>query len=99
MRRAIAFASGLARGAPDGDLGEHRRALAVGDDLAPAQVHAHGAQRRGEHVVVDARTRRAPDESSTTASFVEHSPSIEIELKLASTPDSRKSIASPGSSG
>jgi hypothetical protein len=34
-----------------------------------------------------------------TASFVEHSPSTEIELNDARTAGLRKSIASPGSSG
>jgi len=37
--------------------------------------------------------------SSTTVSFVEHSPSTEIALKLSSTAARRKSFASPGSSG
>ena len=41
----------------------------------------------------------APFASRTTASFVEHSPSTEIELNDASTGASRKSIASPRSSG
>ncbi len=41
----------------------------------------------------------APEESSTTASFVEHSPSTVIALKLTSTAGFRNSIASPGSSG
>src|SRR5262249_34582176 len=35
----------------------------------------------------------------TTASFVEHSPSTEIELKLSATAGRRKSSGSPGSSG
>ena len=41
----------------------------------------------------------APFASRQTASFVEHSPSTVIELKLRSTAGRRKSIASPGSSG
>ena len=41
----------------------------------------------------------APDESSTTASFVEHSPSTEIALKLSATTGRRNEIASPAASG
>ena len=41
----------------------------------------------------------APFASRQTASFVEHSPSTEIELKLRSTAGRRNSIASPASSG
>ena len=44
-------------------------------------------------------TPLAPFASRITASFVEHSPSTEIALKLASTAGRRNSIASPGSSG
>ena len=44
-------------------------------------------------------TPLAPFASSRTVSFVEHSPSTEIALKLASTAGRRNSIASPGSSG
>ena len=50
--------------------------------------------------VAGVRSRfEAPEASRTTASFVEHSPSTEIELKLASTAGRRNPIASPGSSG
>ena len=41
----------------------------------------------------------APEEISTTASLVEHSPSTVIALKLTATAGRRSSIASPGSSG
>ena len=41
----------------------------------------------------------APFASSRTESFVEHSPSTEIALKLASTAGRRNGSASPGSSG
>ena len=41
----------------------------------------------------------APFASKITVSFVEHSPSTEIALKLVSTAGRRNSIASPASSG
>ena len=41
----------------------------------------------------------APFASRTTASFVEHSPSTEMRLKLSSTAGRRNASASPGSSG
>ena len=77
----------VARGAADRDLGEQRRALAVGDDLrATARRRRRGARRRTpRRSRACARSRAAPEESSTTASFVEHSPSTVIALKLTAT--------------
>ena len=81
IRAAIARACAV--GGPDVDLGEHGRALAVGDDLR-RQLLADPAEREREGGV-DAGVRPiplAPLASRQTASFVEHSPSTEIELKL-----------------
>ena len=57
MRCAIALRLAVARGAGDVDLGEQRRAFAVGDDLR-RQVAADGAQRECERLVA---RRRALD--------------------------------------
>ena len=84
------------RGAGDADLRDDGRALAVGDDLR-GELGADVVERGGERVVV--ALPEAPFASRSTASFVEHSPSTEIALKLRSTAGRRNSSASPGSSG
>ena len=95
---AIARAWAAVHGAGDLDLREHRRALAVGDDLL-ARARRRPGRARARRPCREAGVRSiplAPFASRQTASFVEHSPSTVIELKLRSTAGRRKSTASPG---
>ena len=87
IRRAIAFASPALAAPVTVDLEQHGRALAVGDDL-PREVGADLARARRRTRGRSPASRSiplAPFASRTTASFVEHSPSTEIRLKLSST--------------
>ena len=84
-------------GTRDADLEEHGGALAVRHDLSRERMRRpRRAQPRSARRSPSSRPiPLAPFASSTTASLVEHSPSTEMRLKLASTrlPEKRDRLA------
>ncbi len=100
MRRAIAFAS-RSLAAPLTLISAVKVAPSPSATIWPARS-AQTARRHSSNVASLAAERVAPPApfaSRTTVSFVEHSPSTEMALKLSSTAARRNSWASPASSG
>ena len=91
-----------ARRAGDLDLEQDGRALAVHRRSAATRSAQTSLERGGELAVglpPSARSRSRRSRAGCTASFVEHSPSTEIRLKLSLTARLRKPCASPAASG
>ena len=100
MRSRDRLRLAVARRAGDGDLGEERRALAVGDDLV-REVGAHRAQRERERRVARRRAlelRGAVREQHD--GVVRRALAVDGDrVEARSTAGRRNSIASPGASG